>query len=309
MNKIDSVFYQQLPLSPDFEFDIRVVRTQQDALYRGFGKYDLHYHSFWEIDYVICGEGVNIFENTTYPFAAGDIYIIHPYEMHNAFPDNEIELYCIQFSEDSVVRSVFSDAVYNGELAHPRFRNVVRAEDTHYAELERIVQRTLAEWKARRVGWRPAVRLCLAELFIELVRDFAVPTDRNVPATRQNRGVFQALDYINLNYTHKITLEQAAREALMNKNYFCTVFKQQMGCTYYSYVNTLRLHHACALLKSTERTVKEIALGCGFSDISSFNKAFRKAYSVSPGEYRHGNAVIVRTADSEAPSHSQDASG
>ena len=72
-----------------------------------------------------------------------------------------------------------------------------------------------------------------------------------------------------------------------------------MGCTYYRYVNTLRLHHACALLKSTERTVKEIALGCGFSDISTFNKAFRKAYGISPGEYRHSDrAVIARTDDS-----------
>ena len=301
MNKIDSVFYQQLPLSPDFEFDIRVVRTQQDALYRGFGKYDLHYHSFWEIDYVTHGAGVNIFENATYPFAAGDIYIIHPYEMHNAFPDDEIELYCIQFSEDSVVRSVFSDAEYNGELAHQRFRNAVRADDPHHAELERIIRRTLDEWRARRVGWRPAVRLALAELFIELVRDFAAPTEPSLPASRQNRGVLQALDFINQNYTHKITLEQAAREALMNKNYFCTVFKQQMGCTYYSYVNRLRLHHACALLKSTERTVKEIALGCGFSDISSFNKAFRKAYGISPGDYRRGIDVTVQTDGSEDP--------
>ncbi len=300
MNKIDSVFYQQLPLSPDFEFDIRIVRTQQDALYRGFGKYDLHYHSFWEIDYVTRGEGVNIFENATYQFAPGDIYIIHPYEMHNAFPDDEIELYCIQFSEDSVVRSVFSDTEYSDELAHPRFRNVVRQSDDRHEDLERIILRTLDEWKERRVGWRPAVRLSLAQLFIELMRHFPAPVNEARPS-RTNRGIMQALNYINSNYTHKLTLEQAAREALMNKNYFCTVFKQQMGCTYYRYVNTLRLHHACALLKSTERTVKEIALGCGFSDISTFNKAFRKAYGISPGEYRHADRAVIAHTDGSAP--------
>ena len=285
MNKIDSVFYQQLPLSPDFEFDIRAVRSQEDALYRGFGKYDLHYHSFWEIDFVKSGEGVNIFENVTYPFQPGDIYIIHPYEMHNAFPEGEIELYAIQFSEDSVVRSVFSDAEYSGELAHRRFRNLVRADQPGYSRLRAALEHTLVEWRERRVGWRPATRLSLAQLFIELVRNFSDP-DYDEKAHPHNRGVLQALDYINLNDTKKLTLEQAAREALMNKNYFCTVFKQQMGCTYYNYVNTLRLRHACTLLKSTERPVKEIALGCGFSDISTFNKAFRKAYGIPPGEYR-----------------------
>lgn len=289
MNPINSVFYQQLPLSPDFEFDIRVVKSQQDALYRGFGKYDLHYHSFWEIDYVTRGEGVNIFENVTYPFHAGDIYIIPPYELHNAFPDDEIELYCVQFSEDSVVRSVFTDSEYNGEIAQKRFTNLVRREHPRHAELESIILRTLEEWRAKRSAWRPAVRLCLAELFIELLRDFLDDSGDEDSPRHVNRGVMKALDYINLNYTKKLSLEQAAREALMNKNYFCTVFKSQMGCTYYTYVSTLRLHHACVLLKSTERTVKEIALGSGFSDISAFNKAFRKAYGMTPMDYR--NAV------------------
>lgn len=296
MNKIDSVFYQQLPLSPDFEFDIRVVRTQEDALFRGFGKYDLHYHSFWEIDYVTRGAGVNIFENATYAFEPGDLYIIHPYEMHNAFPDDEIELFCIQFSESSVVRSVFSDAEYSGELSQPRFATVIRAHDPHYAELQQIVLRTLDEWRQRRTGWKPAVRLSLAQLFLELMRNFPAPAE-DAPPSRANRGVLQALNYINANYTRKITLEQAAREALMNKNYFCTVFKQQMGCTYYRYVNTLRLHYACTLLKSTERTVKEIALDCGFSDISTFNKAFRKAYGLSPGDYRRSDRPVPTYTD------------
>ncbi len=298
MSQIDSVFYQQLPLSPDFEFDIREVRTQEDALFRGFGKYDLHYHSFWEIDYVTHGAGVNIFENTTYSFEPGDIYIIHPYEMHNAFPDDEIELFCIQFSESSVVRSVFSDADYSGELAHPRFATVIRASDPHYAEAQSIILRTLDEWKERRTGWKPAVRLCLAQLFLELLRNFPAP-EGSEPVSRANRGILQALNYINANYTRKITLEQAAREALMNKNYFCTVFKQQMGCTYYRYVNTLRLHYACTLLKSTERSVKDIALECGFSDISTFNKAFRKAYGVSPGDYRRSDEPIAERTDDD----------
>lgn len=302
MNKIDSVFYQQLPLAPDFEFNIRVVRTQQDALDQGYGQYDLHYHSFWEIDLVVQGDGVNIFEDAVYSFEPGDIYIIHPYEMHNAFTNSEMEVFCIQFSEDTVVRSVFSDAEYSGEIARQgnRFVNLVRAGHPHYEELYTILQRTLDEWRGKRMGWRPATRLCLAQLFIELMRDFSTTDDReDLPLTevsRQNRGIRQALNFINQNFTRKITLEQTARQAIMHKNYFCTVFRQQMGCTFYSYLNNLRLRHACSLLKSTEQPIKEVAISCGFTDISTFNKAFRKAMGMTPSVYREGLGHVGRSA-------------
>jgi len=72
----------------------------------------------------------------------------------------------------------------------------------------------------------------------------------------------------------------------MQKNYFCTQFKKHIGCTYYTYLNNLRLKHACTLLHSTEQNVKKIALSAGFLDISTFNKAFKKALNMTPSEYR-----------------------
>lgn len=296
VNKIDSVFYQELELAPDFEFDVRVIRTREDALYRGLGKYDLHYHNCWEIDYVTKGEGINIFEKDVYSFAPGDIYIIHPYEMHNAFPTGEIELFCIQFSENNVVRSVFTDAEYRNELTQngARFPSVIRKQDQNYDLLQECILKTLKEWRERRTGWRPAMRLCLAQMFLELVRDFSEKGETCIPEESiQSEGIRQALDFINANFTKKISLEQAAQEAIMHKNYFCTMFKKQVGVTFYTYLNGLRLRHACALLKSTDRPVKDIAISSGFPAVSSFNKAFRKAFRITPVEYRAGSMDVV----------------
>ncbi len=293
MSKIDSIFYQKLELSPTFEFDIRVVRTQADALDDGFGRYDLHYHSIWEIDYVVSGDGENIFHDSVYPFAPGDIYVIKPYQMHNAYPAGEIELFCIRFSLESVIKSVFSDSDFNDEMTKDviRFADVIRANDPNYDGVHTIIKKILNEWQSRRVGWHSATRLLLAQLFIELTRNFKAKSGLAFFGSgSDNFGIHRALDYINTNYTQQIRLEQAAQCAIMQKNYFCTQFKKHVGCTYYSYLTSLRIRHACTLLLSTDTNIKKIALSSGFLDISTFNKAFKKTTGVTPKEYRDRNS-------------------
>jgi len=302
MNKIDSIFYQSLELSPNFEFDIRIVRTQADALYRGFGQYDLHYHSNWEIDYVVGGEGENIFQDAVHAFEPGDIYIIKPYQMHNSYTTSEIELVCIQFNLESVIRSVFSDADFNDIMDKNKFNfaDLIRADDPNYTSIQQIIKDIISEWKERNIGWHSATRLLLARLFIELMRNFR--TETSEPETAHgsdNLGIRNALDYINTNYTKQIRLEQVAQKAIMQKNYFCTQFKKNIGCTYYTYLNNLRLKHACTLLLSTEQNIKKIALNSGFLDISTFNKAFKKALHMTPSEYRDLNTEAGQISEAK----------
>lgn len=289
MSKIDSIFYQSLELPPNFEFDIHMNRNQSEVLYRGFGRYDLHYHSYWEIDYVIGGEGENNFGDTVYPFEPGDIYIIKPYQMHNSYTASEIELMCIQFNMETVIQSAFSDTDFLDEINKNRmqFTPLIRASDPNYQNVSRIVSSIAEEWQQRKQGWKSAIRILLAQLFLELSRNFCVSLSAGETShSSDNVGIRRAMDYINTNYTKQIRLEQVAQHAIMQKNYFCTQFKKHIGCTYYTYLNNLRLKHACTLLLSTDQNVKKIAFNSGFLDISTFNKAFKKALNMTPSEYK-----------------------
>jgi len=289
MNKIDSIFYQSLDLPPDFEFNIKTNRNQAEVLYKGFGRYDLHYHSYWEINYLIEGEGENNFGETFYTFEPGDIYLIKPYQMHNSYTTTDIELVCIQFNLESVIHSVFSDSEFIEEMNKNglQFVELIRASDPNHAGIKRILVEIANEWENKNLGWHYAIRLLLAQLFLELSRNFRVDSSAaEASRSSDNAGIRRALDYINTNYSKQIRLEQVAQHAIMQKNYFCTQFKKHIGCTYYTYLNNLRLKHACTLLHSTEQNVKKIALSAGFLDISTFNKAFKKALNMTPSEYR-----------------------
>lgn len=95
----------------------------------------------------------------------------------------------------------------------------------------------------------------------------------------------QALAFIEEHYAENITLEQLAGQAGMNPNYFCRFFRQITQRTPIDYVNYYRVECAREQLSATDATITEVALGCGFNDISYFIKTFRRHMGMTPGQY------------------------
>ncbi len=71
-----------------------------------------------------------------------------------------------------------------------------------------------------------------------------------------------------------------------NEKYLGRLFKNEMGISFHGYCLRLRLEKAENLLLNTSDKVIDVALECGFDNISYFNRTFKKQYGVSPMEYR-----------------------
>jgi uncharacterized HTH-type transcriptional regulator HI_1052 len=67
---------------------------------------------------------------------------------------------------------------------------------------------------------------------------------------------------------------------------FCRVFQQQLGLPPAKFLTKIRLQQAAYLLKSTQKSVLEIALAVGYQTEAHFSKAFKSAYQRSPSQYR-----------------------
>ncbi len=93
---------------------------------------------------------------------------------------------------------------------------------------------------------------------------------------------------ISEGYGTGITATSLADEAHLSRSFFSTEFKRYTGFTPYNYILIYKLTAAKKLLYSSSRSVEEIALRCGFSDSSSFIRAFKRAEGVSPAVYRAG---------------------
>ena len=93
------------------------------------------------------------------------------------------------------------------------------------------------------------------------------------------------LRLIRNHYHEEITLDDLADSAHMNKRYFCRYFREAMGKTPMRYLNYYRVECACELLASADRSVSEVALACGYHNISYFTRAFRQFKGMTPSEY------------------------
>ena len=67
------------------------------------------------------------------------------------------------------------------------------------------------------------------------------------------------------------------------------MFHQETGCTLCSYINKKRIENAKRLLLQSEQSIQEIAIDCGFINISHFNRVFKNLVVKSPMEYKKGS--------------------
>ncbi|UXN59008.1 helix-turn-helix domain-containing protein [Phyllobacterium zundukense] len=82
------------------------------------------------------------------------------------------------------------------------------------------------------------------------------------------------------------SLEELVREIGVSRRHFFRAFKQSTGKTPHSYVAEHRLKRAADLLRTTDLSATDIALGCGFSSSSHFTVAFKQALGTGPSEFR-----------------------
>ncbi len=103
---------------------------------------------------------------------------------------------------------------------------------------------------------------------------------------KQNTRIKRVLAKIRNDYAKPIKLEDLARVAGLNPQYLCKAFKQVTGKTPIDYLNYYRIECAGEMLCFEYMTVTEIALQCGFGDLSYFNRLFKRQKHMSPTEYR-----------------------
>lgn len=95
-----------------------------------------------------------------------------------------------------------------------------------------------------------------------------------------------AVSYIEKSYASSIHLSDLAREANMTPNHFCKCFKTISGMTPFEFILQYRLTKALHALRTTDMSVTELALACGFNDASYFIRLFRRQFGETPNQYR-----------------------
>lgn len=102
-----------------------------------------------------------------------------------------------------------------------------------------------------------------------------------------SRILESALDYINENYSKKISISNLAKISNISESYLIRNFKNKYGLTPHQLILSLRFSNAVYYLQHTNTPIDDIAQICGFNDRVHFSSAFNKRYGCSPTEYRN----------------------
>jgi AraC-like DNA-binding protein len=101
-----------------------------------------------------------------------------------------------------------------------------------------------------------------------------------------NEPVQKALDHILHNFQKEISVKEMLDITNMSNTTFCMAFKRITRMTFKEYLINTRIGYACKLLTSSQLAINQIALCCGFDNISNFNQKFRKIKNVTPSAFR-----------------------
>ena len=125
-------------------------------------------------------------------------------------------------------------------------------------------------------------------LFIYILRYVAEQGELNqgILFALNNKRLNQALMAILQTPESAWRVEELAALSNMSRANFCRVFQQQLGLPPAKFLTKIRLQQAAYLLKSTQKSVLEIALAVGYQTEAHFSKAFKSAYQLSPSQYR-----------------------
>ena len=98
--------------------------------------------------------------------------------------------------------------------------------------------------------------------------------------------LYRAVHHMRNNLHHHLTRDDVARVAGVSPSHFSKLMTERMGRSFSQLLAQIRVDHAKELLRTTDKTLTDVALSSGFCDQSHMNKVFRATESLSPGKYR-----------------------
>ncbi len=112
----------------------------------------------------------------------------------------------------------------------------------------------------------------------------------------QSRRIRAVDSWLRKNFNSDVKLSEAAALANMSETAFSRFFSLHTGKSFTDYLIDIRMGNAARMLVDTNRTIAEICYGCGYNNVSNFNRIFRRVKGCTPSEFRemyHKKQVIA----------------
>jgi len=224
--------------------------------------FPLHFHHAYELIIVNEGEVLVTIDQKEYLLHKKDAVFVFNNQMHEFKTVNSSDLSIVIFSPE-IIGDFFMN--YKGYIP-----------ETNLIHLNHLPDLTALQSLYRQKSF-------LYELCATLVENTEfIPVEQST----KTKVLHKILLYVDQNYSTDCTLKVIAKQLQYDYAYLSKLFVHMTNMTFTEYLNHYRTSQACYLLKNSEQSISEIANNCGYNNLRSFNRNFKRITNVSPRRYR-----------------------
>lgn len=246
-----------------------------------------HWHEFYELGFVIAGQGTHLLNGKAYPLHQGSIFLLTPADFHQVLsqPKEPLQLYDLVFSFDALSEEVFK-LLFNGQ---PNY--LANCEGPVYELIIAEFQVLWNELNTCQTGRQLILKGSLERILIYLMRNCLTQQTplTQIVSDQHHQKLRKSLIYIHHHFRERLTLQEVAEQLPLSANYFSECFSQVYGMSFQKYLQQLRLQFAFSLLSSATLSITEVCHAAGFNSLSHFERAFKQKFGQLPSKVSNGS--------------------
>ena len=250
---------------------------------------DFHFHEFDKIVILLSGRVDYLVERASCTLRPWDILLIGHHVIHKAVidqsqPYERVILYLDRkYVERAMPETGLMDCFAQADKRQRYLLTPAEEERGALAGLLQALESAASDSQFGAQALRDTYVMQLLILINRVSRSHTAVSE--APSPQYDPKIAAALSYINGHLTDELTVEALAERVYLSKYHFMRLFKAQTGSTVHAYVRQRRLLYAAQLIR-TGVNVNKAAMDSGFEEYSTFFRAFRECFGVSPGQLK-----------------------
>ena len=276
--KLEGVFREDSDVLLDNGFHIKYVTKNHNS--------PPHWHRALEILYILNGSATVKMEGKKYKINPQELLVIDSVKVHDVVYALPQTMGITIHISKNFLRKYVSDI----ELTKFQCsKEMVREEQIgSYERLCEYMRKLIQIYIDQKQSYELKSNAYILDILAELVDHFSVKITETLSVSGYNKlaRMEQIYHYVEKHHMEEIILEDAALELGLNREYFCRMFKKNMGISFISYVNQVRIDHIYQDLIHTDDSILEITERHGFFNQKLFYQMFKERYQCTPVKLR-----------------------
>ena len=250
-----------------------------------------HIHQLVELMYFRHGNALIVSDDAQFHAASGDMILFRANAVHSIFPlDPSCDVSVLFLSIPHIISYAYNEdgMLYSMLLSrfHATNKTVWKKAECdalgfgdRFSELKKLSTESF-------LGKDILMKATAAFLISAVLKDLSEQENAKEVFSDSSESLSKKMDdavlYINEHYSEDLTVASMANRLFMSYSYFSRNFKRVTGRCFKDFLNVTRINNAEMKLRSTSKSVTQIAMECGYNNIAYFSAMYKRLKGISP---------------------------